>query len=438
MSKDHACFVMVSSDIEDEELQSFISQKRKKMKCRKRVVHAIKDNTGTPSIVVSCLASPPDSDDNTSTTSSSSSFTSLQVEQNKRKRHGNLGENKRLKTGNGACDVYPIDKNSQSNLSGTREVHIPSDWRSVKPSHYIFSSDEDSGNESQIRDATNLPKVVTILKGEKNSWLWHKSDGKRTSQKGHHSPKTQGAGSRNGSLSCLTTCKSCSEYSLPNVSMQEDIDMSHYLVLDCEFVGVGPTKKSALGRCSIVNHRGEILFDRFVKPPEVVTDYRTPWSGLRPRNIRCGIPFVAAQEMIRAIIKDKVVIGHAVHNDFRVMGLTHPVHLIRDTASCKLLREMANLPNGVCALRKLTFVLLGRTIQKKEHCSVADARACLDLFRLVRIQWEPILQAKFQRRIVRQSTNKDNATDSVNTSQTDPELSSFLDDEYWPEDMFKD
>nr|KAG5701837.1 hypothetical protein BaRGS_019048 [Batillaria attramentaria] len=78
---------------------------------------------------------------------------------------------------------------------------------------------------------------------------------------------------------------------------------------------------SLQGRCSIVDYTGAILFDRFVKPEEQVTDFRTPWSGLRAKDIRRGIPFVAAQEQISAVIKDKVVVGHAVHNDFRVMGL---------------------------------------------------------------------------------------------------------------------
>lgn len=57
------------------------------------------------------------------------------------------------------------------------------------------------------------------------------------------------------------------------------------------------------GRCSIVDHRGAVLFDRFVRPDEPVTDYRTRWSGLRPRHLQHGIPFVVAQEQIAAVIK---------------------------------------------------------------------------------------------------------------------------------------
>jgi RNA exonuclease 4 len=44
------------------------------------------------------------------------------------------------------------------------------------------------------------------------------------------------------------------------------------LALDCEMVGVGPQgERSALARCSIVNIRGEIVYDKYIKPLEKVT-----------------------------------------------------------------------------------------------------------------------------------------------------------------------
>ena len=30
----------------------------------------------------------------------------------------------------------------------------------------------------------------------------------------------------------------------------------------------------------------QILYDSFVKPPSVVTDYRTQWSGIRPEDLQ--------------------------------------------------------------------------------------------------------------------------------------------------------
>lgn len=54
-------------------------------------------------------------------------------------------------------------------------------------------------------------------------------------------------------------------------------------------VGVGPDgKDSALARISIVNQYGHCVYDKFVKPKEPVTDYRTWVSGVRPEDLEKG------------------------------------------------------------------------------------------------------------------------------------------------------
>ena len=58
--------------------------------------------------------------------------------------------------------------------------------------------------------------------------------------------------------------------------------------MDCEMVGVGDGQESILARVSIVNHDGHPLYDTFVKPREVVTDYRTFVSGVRPEDLENG------------------------------------------------------------------------------------------------------------------------------------------------------
>lgn len=61
------------------------------------------------------------------------------------------------------------------------------------------------------------------------------------------------------------------------------------VALDCEMVGVGPGGvESALARISIVNHFGKCVYDKFVKPGDEVTDYRTQFSGIRPHNLKNG------------------------------------------------------------------------------------------------------------------------------------------------------
>ncbi len=61
------------------------------------------------------------------------------------------------------------------------------------------------------------------------------------------------------------------------------------VALDCEFVGTGlKGGVSILGRCSVVNHHGNVLYDTFVAPLAPVTDYRTRWSGVRKSDLIGG------------------------------------------------------------------------------------------------------------------------------------------------------
>ena len=59
--------------------------------------------------------------------------------------------------------------------------------------------------------------------------------------------------------------------------------------MDCEMVGVGQGgMDSVLARVSIVNQYGRCIYDKYVKPKEHVTDFRTQFSGVRPENLKNG------------------------------------------------------------------------------------------------------------------------------------------------------
>ena len=54
-------------------------------------------------------------------------------------------------------------------------------------------------------------------------------------------------------------------------------------------VGVGWNgRDNQLARVSIVNHYGNCVCDKFVKPKENVVDYRTHVSGIRPEDLEDG------------------------------------------------------------------------------------------------------------------------------------------------------
>ena len=61
------------------------------------------------------------------------------------------------------------------------------------------------------------------------------------------------------------------------------------VAMDCEMVGVGQGgMDSVLARVSIVNQYGRCIYDKYVKPKEHVTDFRTQFSGVRPENLKNG------------------------------------------------------------------------------------------------------------------------------------------------------
>ncbi|KAL1941387.1 hypothetical protein VTO73DRAFT_7204 [Trametes versicolor] len=160
-----------------------------------------------------------------------------------------------------------------------------------------------------------------------------------------------------------------------------------YVAVDCEMVGVGlDGSESALARVSLVNFHGVVLMDEFVRPRERVVDYRTQFSGIRPADMVNAKPFEEVQKTVADLLKDRILVGHAVHNDLKALLLSHPRPQTRDT---QLLYHKHGLVRGRRpALRNLVQQELGIAIQAGEHSSVTDARATMALFRLHRRQWE--------------------------------------------------
>lgn len=67
------------------------------------------------------------------------------------------------------------------------------------------------------------------------------------------------------------------------------LSLTRVVAIDCEMVGVGPDgEDSILARVSLVNQFGKCIYDKYVKPTERVTDYRTAVSGIRPQDIKKG------------------------------------------------------------------------------------------------------------------------------------------------------
>ncbi|XP_060709132.1 apoptosis-enhancing nuclease-like [Hemiscyllium ocellatum] len=226
-------------------------------------------------------------------------------------------------------------------------------------------------------------------------------------------------------------------YSLPQTALPCQTSPSpiccnpaKYVAIDCEMVGTGPYGRvNEMARCSIVNYQGQVIYDKYVKPKEPITDYRTRWSGIRKHHMANAIEFDVAQREILKILKGKIVVGHALHNDFKALKYFHPKSLVRDTSKIPLLKRKAGFPERESvSLKNLAKLLLGKSIQvgNDGHCSVEDACASMELYQRVESQWEQKLCDQLSV-----------ANEQV-ASETNFEISQYMDDQYWPTDLHKD
>ncbi|XP_051574101.1 interferon-stimulated 20 kDa exonuclease-like 2 isoform X1 [Myxocyprinus asiaticus] len=171
-----------------------------------------------------------------------------------------------------------------------------------------------------------------------------------------------------------------------------------YLAMDCEMVGTGLKGSiSELARCSIVSYNGDVIYDKFIKPINLVTDFRTRWSGVRKQDLRNATPFSQAQKEIVKIMTGKVIVGHAIQNDFKALKYFHPACQTRDTSRIPLLNHKAGLPvHEVASLKRLTKALFNKDIQtgKGGHSSVEDAKATMELYKVVEEEWEQTLASQ--------------------------------------------
>ncbi|XP_004485347.2 apoptosis-enhancing nuclease [Dasypus novemcinctus] len=202
---------------------------------------------------------------------------------------------------------------------------------------------------------------------------------------------------------------------------------SKCVAIDCEMVGTGPHGRvSELARCSVVSYHGQVLYDKYIRPEMPIVDYRTRWSGITRQHMHKAIPFQVAQKEILKLLKGKVVVGHALHNDFRALKYVHPRSQTRDTTYVPNLLCQPGLPvRARVSLKDLALQLLHKKIQVGQHghSSVEDAMTAMELYRLVEVPWEQ--QEASSPRAPPEDREPDSSTD----------MEQYMEDQYWPEDL---
>ncbi|XP_042490692.1 RNA exonuclease 4 isoform X3 [Macadamia integrifolia] len=186
-----------------------------------------------------------------------------------------------------------------------------------------------------------------------------------------------------------------------------DCSLTDALAMDCEMVGVSSEgNKSALGRVTLVNTWGNIVYDEYVRPVERVVDFRTQISGIRPCDLRKAKDFQSVQNKVAELINGRILVGHALRNDLKALLLSHRKKDIRDTSEY---RPFLNREEGrKRSLRDLASELLGIKIQNGEHCSIEDARAAMLIYQKNKKEWEKSIKEhlSFKKKMLKRKHKK--------------------------------
>jgi RNA exonuclease 4 len=255
------------------------------------------------------------------------------------------------------------------------EIHIAN--RKMKASHQAKIATSTTTTTTTTSTATSIP--------DKDE-LWFAEDIDEDTLKTVYAPKATAQEQQQKKKQLVAQM---------NAVSGEAAKVGKYVAIDCEMVGVGPEGvDSALARVSIVNFNGAVLLDCYVKPQEKVTDYRTHVSGIEPHHLESdqALTFKEAQFKTEAIIRNRILVGHAVYNDLQALILSHPALLIRDTSRYKPFRKLAK--GRTPGLKMLVKEVLGIPIQSGSHSSVEDARFTIQLYKSVKSEWEKSFGAR--------------------------------------------
>ncbi|CEL09716.1 hypothetical protein ASPCAL12848 [Aspergillus calidoustus] len=169
------------------------------------------------------------------------------------------------------------------------------------------------------------------------------------------------------------------------------------VAMDCEMVGMEghPGGQYTVRICLVDVLTGEVLMDHVILPPAGVriTDWRTQYSGMTQavidlyrREGRTVQGHQGAIDFMRQILDNRAhFVGHALHNDFNALGITHGN--VIDTALLTqqaVTDQMAQAKErGRCgsmwSLSKLCKRFLSREIQVGHHSCLEDTYAAREL-----------------------------------------------------------
>ncbi|KAL2817385.1 RNA exonuclease 4 [Aspergillus granulosus] len=255
-----------------------------------------------------------------------------------------------------------------------------------------------SDREPQKNNAVKKPRVVAEGTGKRSS----------KTEFAPRNRKTMSQGVTNGGVEDVAASEGVvkAAASRVNEGRAPSVEIGKYVAIDCEMVGIGPNpdNDSALARVSIVDYNGDQVYDSYVRPKEMVTDWRTHVSGIAPKHMIDARSLEQVQKEVAEILDGRILVGHALRNDLDALLLSHPKRDIRDTSKHPPYRKFAG--GGSPRLKILASELLGLQIQDGAHSSVEDARATMMLYRKDKDEFEREHLKKWPVRVVVENKEK--------------------------------
>ena len=189
-------------------------------------------------------------------------------------------------------------------------------------------------------------------------------------------------------------------------SSQDTAKTKKVVAIDCEMVRCVPNEEwiknarepnkhevKVAVHCAIVDYDLQVIYDEFICPPMEVKDWQGYHRCHHQEQVKEGTPFYNAREEVRKLLRGKLVVVHHFYHDFDALQISSdiPKENIRDTSTFKPLRNKAgeDVTKPYVKLKMLAKAILGQNIQKnKPHNPVEDAKAAMDLYKVVEQEWE--------------------------------------------------
>lgn len=186
--------------------------------------------------------------------------------------------------------------------------------------------------------------------------------------------------------------KTWTPYRMPRTRKYQLKGGQRYLALDCEMIQ--GTKGSMLAEVGIVDWNGDVVYHTYVAPTRPVVDYRTAISGVKPEDVTeaaGAMPFLTVQRDVAQLLRNAILVGHALENDLRALGLRAAI--VRNTAHHPFFQTMG--ARGQLQPQKLATLYAqhvgNQEIQQGAHGAIEDARAAMRLYRVRHAAWnEPV------------------------------------------------